>query len=76
MVYLSVFLGDSEESVAAYFNNEKLEKPDQILIDEGSAHKAYGVYVIPRLIFIDADFTILLDEFTDHLAALKRQLDP
>jgi len=76
VVHLAVFLGDSAESVAAYFSNEKLEKPDQILIDADSARKAYGVYVIPRLILIDTDFRILFDEFNGHLAALKSQLDP
>lgn len=74
VVYLSVFLADSADSVSSYFENEKLEPPDQVLVDQDSARSAYGVFTIPRLIMIDADFKIVFDEVDGGLGRLKRQL--
>jgi peroxiredoxin len=75
VVYLSVFLADSADSVRTYFENEKLEWPDQVLVDQDSARSAYGVFTIPRLILVDTDFKIVFDEVDGGLAQLKEQLN-
>jgi peroxiredoxin len=58
---VEVFLQDSEKMVREYLEGETFEMPFVALMDDGSALKAYNVYLIPRVLLIDRDFKIRRD---------------
>lgn len=58
---VEVFLQDSEAMVREYLQGEKYEMPHTALLDDGKVRRAYGVYLIPRVLFIGPDFTIRRD---------------
>lgn len=60
-VVVEVFLQDSEKMVREYIKDEDLPIPYVALLDDGSAHKAYNVYLIPRVLLIDDSFTVRHD---------------
>jgi peroxiredoxin len=61
VAYVEVFLQDSEKMVREYLQGEKLTMPHVALMDDGTALKAYNVYLIPRLLVIDQDFKVRRD---------------
>ncbi len=58
---VEVFLQDSEPMVREYLKGEKYEMPFAAVIDDGQARKAYSVYLIPRVLFIDREFKVRRD---------------
>lgn len=58
---VTVYLADAADSIRSFLADEKLAAPDQILIDNGEARRAYGVFGIPRLILIDREFKVVFD---------------
>lgn len=58
---IEVFLQDSEKMVRKYLEGEEFAMPFVALLDDGSALKAYNVYLIPRVLLIDREFRIRRD---------------
>lgn len=58
---VDVFLQEDAESVRAYLKRKKRQSAGVVLLDDDRARKAYGVYLIPRLIVIDRSFRIVRD---------------
>lgn len=73
--FVDVFIDESESSVNKFFNKGKYRKPSAIILDEGAVHKAYNVYVIPRLVLIDRDFNVARDGDTMSARNLKQQIE-
>lgn len=61
VAFVEVFLQDSEKMVRKYLEGEEHEMPFVALLDDGSALKAYNVYLIPRVLLIGPDFKIRRD---------------
>ena len=61
VVVVDVFLQDSEKMIREYLEGEDLQVPFVALLDDGSAHKAYNVYLIPRVLLIDENFNVQRD---------------
>ena len=58
---VEVFLQDSEQMVRDYLAGIELPMPHVALLDDGSALRAYNVYLIPRTVLIDPSFTVRRD---------------
>ena len=58
---VEVFVQDSEKMVRDYVAGEGLERNHVVLLDDGTAAKAYNVFVIPRVILIDQNFKVQRD---------------
>jgi len=61
VVVIEVFLQDSEEMVREALSGEKFPMTHVALLDDGTARRAYAVYMIPRLLIIDRDFKVRRD---------------
>lgn len=61
VVLVDVFLQDSEKMIREYLEGEDFQVPFVALLDDGSAHKAYNVYLIPRVLLIDENFKVQRD---------------
>lgn len=55
VVVLDVFVQDSVEMVEKYLGDAKHPMDFHALLDDGQAYEAYSVYLIPRLLLVDAD---------------------
>jgi peroxiredoxin len=73
--FVDVFVDESGKSVNKYFAKGKYHNPAAIVLDEGAAHKAYNVYVIPRLVLIDRNFLVVRDGDTLTSGSLKKKLE-
>ena len=60
-VLVDVFIQESRSSVRKYFKGKEFAMPVVALLDDGQAHRAYQVYLIPRLVIIDQQFRIVHD---------------
>ncbi len=69
VVVLEVFIQDSPAMVERYLGDKEMLMDYLALIDDGQAHKAYSVYLIPRLLVIDAEQTVRFDTGGRNLAA-------
>jgi len=58
---VEVFLQDSEQMVRDYLKGVEFPMPHVALLDDGSALRAYNVYLIPRTVLIDPSFTVRRD---------------
>lgn len=61
VVLVDVFIQESRRSVKKYLKNKDFVMPIVPLLDDGQAHRAYQVYLIPRLLIIDQQFRIVHD---------------
>ena len=61
VVLLDVFVQDSEKMIKKYLGKWQPPMTFHALIDDGQAHKGYSVYLIPRLLVIDAGQTVRFD---------------
>ncbi len=73
-VLVEVFLQDSPEMVRTHLQSQKYTMPHVALLDNGSAQRAYNVYLIPRILVIDEDFKIRRDDNMITGYDLKRRL--
>lgn len=73
--FIDVFVDESEKSVRKYFKKGEFHLPTEIIMDEGAAHKAYNVYVIPRLVLIDKEFKVVRDGDTISAKNLKKKIE-
>ena len=72
--FVDVFIDESDVSVRKYFNKGGYHRPSAIILDEGSAYKAYNIYVIPRLVLIDKEFKVVRDGDAVPAPRLKKML--
>ena len=61
VVFLDVFVQDSKEMVEKYTANYDYANTYHPLLDDGQAHGAYNVYLIPRMIIVDQNQKIAHD---------------
>ncbi len=60
-VVVDVFVQETEKTVSNYLKKKKFIMPFVPLLDNGQAHRAYQVYLIPRMVIIDRDFKVVHD---------------
>ena len=61
VVLVDVFIQESSRSVSNFLRDKNFAMPIVPLLDDGQAHRAYQVYLIPRLLIIDQQFRIVHD---------------
>lgn len=73
--YIDVYIDESAASVTRYFDKGRYQRPTAVVLDTGQAHRAYNVYVIPRLLLIDRDFRVVRDGDALPAGKLKRLVE-
>jgi peroxiredoxin len=82
VVVLDVFLQDSEEMVEKYLGDSQHPMTFHALLDDGKVYQEYNVYVIPRLLVVDADQIIRFDSagngslLAKDIITLVKELSP
>lgn len=61
VVLVEVFLQDSPEMIARYFEGKSFPMSHQILIDDMQVYRAYSIYLIPRLLVLDREQKVRYD---------------
>ncbi|MEZ4485051.1 MAG: TlpA disulfide reductase family protein [Syntrophotaleaceae bacterium] len=61
VVLVDVFIQESSSSVSQFLQDKNFTVQMVPLLDDGQAHRAYQVYLIPRLLIIDQQFRIVHD---------------
>jgi peroxiredoxin len=61
VVFLEVFVQDSEEMIEKYLGDEVPPMTFHALLDDESVYEAYNVYLIPRFLVIDAEQVVRFD---------------
>ncbi len=69
VVVLEVFVQDSMTTVEKYLGDFNPPMTFHALLDDGQAYKAYNVYLIPRLLVIDADQVVRFDSSGRNVSA-------
>ncbi len=78
VVLVDVFIQETSRSVRKFLKGKDFVMPTVPLLDDGQAHAAYQVYLIPRLLIIDQKFRVVHDglrlnakEVQEKVAALQ-----
>ncbi len=78
VVLVDVFIQESHRSVSKFLKDKDFVVPIVPLLDDGQVHRAYQVYLIPRLLIIDQQFRIVHDglrlkpeDLKEKIAALQ-----
>lgn len=78
VVLVDVFIQENRKSVSKFLKGKDFVMQMVPLLDDGQAHRAYQVYLIPRLVIIDQQFRIVHDglrlkaeEVQEKIAALQ-----
>lgn len=59
---VEVFLQDTPEMVARYFEGKSFAMPHHVLLDDDmQAYRGYGIYLIPRLLVVDREQKVRYD---------------
>jgi peroxiredoxin len=62
VVLLEVFLQDTPEMIARYFEGKSFPMAHHILVDDDQdAYRGYGIYLIPRLLVLDREQKVRYD---------------
>lgn len=69
VVFLEVFVQDSEKMITNYLKGTEYPMTYHALLDDGQAYRAYNVYLIPRLLVIDAEQFVRFDSAGRNVAA-------
>lgn len=69
VVVLDVFVQDSQATVEKYLGDTEHPMAFFALLDDGQAYDAYNVYLIPRLLFIDARQIVRFDSAGRNMTA-------
>ena len=69
VAFLEVFVKDSEATVARYVEGTAYPMTFHALLDDGQVYDAYNVYLIPRLLLVDADQVIRFDSAGRNVSA-------
>lgn len=75
VAYVEIFLQDSPEMVSKFLNEADYPMPHAFAIDDGQVYKAYGVYVIPRVLLVDKDMKVRKDGSLTPARELLAELD-
>jgi len=76
VVVLEVFLQDTVEMVNEYLDGKSHPKNYVPLMDDGQARNAYNVYLIPRLLIIDAEMKVRRDGSLMSASDLRQLVKP
>ncbi len=76
VVVVDVFIQENRRSVSSYLQGKQFAMRFIPLLDSGQAHRAYQVYLIPRLVIIDRDFRIAHDGLRLSAGALQEKIAP
>ncbi|PLX78905.1 MAG: hypothetical protein C0615_03145 [Desulfuromonas sp.] len=71
---IEVFVDDTEDEVRKYIEKHPLAGTHVKMLDDGRVYKAYNVYLIPRVIVVDAEFKIKRDGSVIDASMLKSLL--
>ena len=74
VVVVEVFLQDSTAMVKEYLQGKDFPMAHYEMIDDGRVLRAYNVYLIPRVLFIDRDFKVRRDGSLMPASALKAEM--
>ena len=69
VVFLEVFIRDSEATVEEYVEGAGHPMTFHALLDDGQVYKDYNVYLIPRLLLVDADQVVRYDSAGRNVSA-------
>jgi thiol-disulfide isomerase/thioredoxin len=72
--YVEVFIRQNAAAVKNFFTAKEFEKPDVVLLDQGTIARVLNVYVIPRVLLIDRDFRVYRDGQPLPAAELQNEL--
>ena len=78
---IEVFVQDSAAMVEKYLGDAERPMTYRALLDDGQVYKAYNVYLIPRLLVVDAEQSIRFDSvgrnvLAEDIAALVKEFGP
>jgi peroxiredoxin len=81
VVVLEVFVQDSAAMIEKYLGDAEHPMTFQALLDDGQVYKAYNVYLIPRLLVVDAEQSIRFDSvgrnvLAEDIAAMVKEFGP
>ncbi len=81
VVVLEVFVQDSAAMIEEYLGDAEPPMTFQALLDDGQVYRAYNVYLIPRLLVVDAEQTIRFDSvgrnvLAEEIAAMVKEFGP
>jgi peroxiredoxin len=68
-VVLEVFVQDSPAMIKKYLGNTEHPMTFHALLDDGQAYEAYNVYLIPRLLLVDAEQIVRFDSAGRNVSA-------
>ena len=73
-VLVDVFIQENRGSVSKFLQGKEFAMPMVPLLDDGQAHRAYQVYLIPRLLIIDQQFRIVHDGLRLKAEAVQEKI--
>ena len=81
VAFLEVFVKDSVATVEEYVADAGYPMASHALLDDGQVLEGYNVYLIPRLLLVDADQVVRFDSAgrsvsADDIAAMVREHRP
>ena len=81
VVVLDVFVQDSPEMIKKYLGDAEPPMSFYALLDDGQVYDAYNVYLIPRLLLIDAGQIVRFESsgrnvLADDIAAMVEEYGP
>jgi len=81
VAFLEVFVRDSKATVEEYVRDAGYPMTFHALLDDGQVYEAYNVYLIPRLLLVDADQVVRFDSAgrpvsAEEINALVREYRP
>jgi peroxiredoxin len=81
VAFLDVFVKDSVAAVKKYLADAGYPMTFHALLDDGQVFNGYNVYLIPRLLLVDADQVVRFDSAgrsvsADDIAAMVREYRP
>ena len=69
VVFLDVFVRDSKSTVEEYVAGAGYPMAFHALLDDGQVYEAYNIYLIPRLLLVDADQVVRFDSAGRNVSA-------
>lgn len=75
VVFLDIYLRDSQEMIEEAVKGEKFPMTTEILVGDLDVYKAYRVYLIPRVLLIDPDRKVVRDGSMWSASEIKRSLE-
>lgn len=73
-VLVDVFIQENRGSISKFLQGKDFAMPMVPLLDDGQAHRAYQVYLIPRLLIIDQQFRIVHDGLRLKTEAVQEKI--